>query len=131
MPAKKTFPSIRVRGLAQIDGALNKGNRPVPAFKEYVARLSQPENDVPEVTILVNTLGGAPVWEYLDNGSFTLNLVGGFAEDKTLVAFAGNNAAHCNPTDITNDSIGIETHAGSGALADGVFAQTFIEVRVY
>jgi hypothetical protein len=131
MPAKKTFPSIRVRGVAQIDGALNKGGRPVPAFKEYVARLRQLDNDVPEVTVLVNTLGGAPVWEYLDNGSFTLNLVGGFVEEKTFVAFAGNNAAHCNPTDITTDSIGIETHAGNGALADGVFEGTFIEVRVY
>jgi hypothetical protein len=131
MPAKKTFPSIRVRGTAQIDGALNKGNRPVPAFKEYVARLRQLDNDVPEVTVLVNTLGGAPTWEYLDNGSFTLNLVGGFVEDKTLVQFGGNNAAFCNPTDITTDSIGIESHAGNGALADGVFAGTFIEVRVY
>lgn len=47
--------------------------------KVYVALLSQSGTDAPVATILKNTLGGVPVWSYLDAGSYILTLTGAFS----------------------------------------------------
>ena len=131
MPAKKTFSSIRVRGLAQFDQMLQKGSKPVPAFREYIARVTDLGGGELTITVVVNTLGGAIVWEYQAIGQFQLNLVGGFVEGKTVAWFAGTNNARCQVADITTDWMSIETHAAGGALQDGVMVGTFIIIHVY
>lgn len=62
MPARKTFPSIRVRGNVQIDGDINRKGAPMPTFREYVCLMSQQGANAPAVAVLHNTLGGDVVW---------------------------------------------------------------------
>src|SRR5919205_1532875 len=85
MPAKRTFTSARFRGPVQFDaGATNQG-RPVPAFREYSAVVTQNGSDAPVATVLRNTLGGGVIWARADVGYYVGTLAGAFPVGKTQI----------------------------------------------
>ncbi|HEX8501970.1 MAG TPA: hypothetical protein VF659_15410 [Pyrinomonadaceae bacterium] len=63
MPARRTFGAARFRGPVQFDGGATSQGRPVPAFKEYVALLTQEGNNPPVANVIRNTLGFTPIWK--------------------------------------------------------------------
>lgn len=100
MPAKKTFYSIRVRGLVKLDSSLQLKGVPMVPYWELVALL-QPniighteDEDLygdPEVMILSNTFPFAINFTRFVGGIYRANApIGSFPEHKTwLTAIAG------------------------------------------
>jgi hypothetical protein len=132
MPAKKTFPSIRVRGAAQFDGALSKRGQPVPAFKEYAALLTQNDEGAPIATVIVNTLGGEIIWTRTGEGNYVGTLAGAFTLNKTLILAAPPTAAfQVNAYTSGSDSIGVDTADAGGDFIDGLLQGYAIDIRVY
>jgi hypothetical protein len=107
-----------------------------PAYKVYTALLTQTGASAPIATILENTLGFTPVWETDSAGWFKTNST--FFTDKTVV-FLGAPYPNSNPTVITLAGGRSPSSGGSviiqsrenGALADNIFSNTPIEIRVY
>lgn len=62
------------------------------AVKVYRALLTQSGTNAPVATVLENTLGGDPVWSYIDVGQYALTLTGVFVETKTIMFINQDNA---------------------------------------
>lgn len=97
MPAKRTFPSLRVRGPAQFDLRPSHKGTPLVIFREYVAILQQAGPDAPLATVMSNTLGGEPVWTRVSAGVYRLTLAGAFP--------AGNRVLLPNVVTLYDDGI--------------------------
>lgn len=132
MPAKKSFSSIRVRGVAQFDGALSKQGKPVPAFKEYAALLTQSGEDAPVATVIINTLGGEVVWTRSGIGNYVGTLAGAFPVGRTLLlAGPPTSSMQVNAYHSGANSIGVDTADGGGDFPDELLQTYSIDVRVY
>src|SRR6476619_7690865 len=56
--------------------------------KQYLAVLAQAGTNPPTATIIKNTLGGVPTYEYGAAGQYNLRLNGAFPVGKTFVKFS-------------------------------------------
>lgn len=132
MPAKKTFPSMRVRGVAQFDSSMSRQGKPVPAFREYAALLTQNDDGAPVATVIVNTLGGEVVWTRSGEGNYVGTLAGAFPVGKTLLLAAPPTSAfQVNAYVSGGNSIGVDTADAGGDFNDSLLQGYAIDVRVY
>jgi hypothetical protein len=53
--------------------------------KRFLCLLNQTSTNAPTMTILINDLGGTPVWSYIDVGNYLMTLTGAFVGDKVRV----------------------------------------------
>ena len=56
--------------------------------KVYRALVGQSGTDAPVSTVRENSLGGVPVWAYVDVGEYTLTLAGAWTANKTFPLWA-------------------------------------------
>lgn len=110
--------------------------------KEYVALLTQSGTDAPVATVLENTLGGVPVWSYVDVGEYNCTLADIFNLQKTFVVISNNIdevRAHSRVLKIDEDTIKVRTGEYSFTAPDtfefvhsnGYLSSTSIEIKVY
>ena len=106
-------------------------------YRKYVALLSQSDTSAPIATILENTLGEVPTWEYISTGNYILNSSAVFTLNKT-VAFIGNSSYNFTAEDNVNlfyiceDPSMFEIQTSNGSVfSDDILKKTPIEIRVY
>ena len=117
---------------------------PEPTYKVYTALLTQTGTNAPVATVLENTLGGTPVWDYAGTGQYYATLIGAFTVDKTTVSITMSGTAtvaqaNTNAIRLTNSLAGVEpdviviscSKADTGVGANDLFTKAFIEIRVY
>ena len=105
-------------------------------YKVYTALLTQTGLTPPTVVVLENTLGFTPTWEYVDLGWYRTNNTSFTA--KTAI-FLGNPYTSTGTEVLTFASARTPSSGGSvviqsrnaGALTNGMFFNTPIEIRVY
>jgi hypothetical protein len=109
-------------------GASGGGSEPL----KYVALLTQSGANAPVATILENTLGGVPLWDYSEAGSWFGTLAGAFTASKSGVkGLVGNDvgqlfAASFDGTDTIN-----LYGSYNGTPSNGLLNKTLIEIIVY
>ena len=105
--------------------------------KVYRALLTQSDTDAPVATVLENTLGGTPVWNYEDPGTYNSTLTGAFPVGKTFLSLSGNNPTPFDAVGFyilyrsSDNAIQLLTRDGSQALNNGILNGASIEVLVY
>ena len=100
--------------------------------KVYRALLSQTGTDAPVATVLENTLGGVPLWEYDSTGNYTATLVGAFTDGKTCLSIGPCNSFLMYVFTPGNEdvvSLGINSQAGDAV--DGVLLNNYVHILVY
>ena len=110
------------------------------SYKVYTALISQAGTNAPSATILENTLGVIPVWNYDAVGSYYTNLTSTYFPSNKGFTIIGDsqNLGNDENTKISSvfGSIGgvygayITTFVG-GALSNDVLKLTSVEIRVY
>ena len=112
---------------------------PTPTYKVYTALLTQTDQDPPVATILQNTLGFTPTWEYVSSGQYRLvsPTSGGFPTNKTFITISQVTSSLSQSGDgLTDLHALIETTSrillyDKNAAGDGEMYDTPIEIRVY
>jgi hypothetical protein len=104
----------------------------LPAYKKYVATISQTGTLAPTVTILENTIGDI-VWTRAGVGVYFGTLIGAFTLNKTFllmgtIPFINYPAYIFDRTN--NDNVSIQTSVNN-IMSDTVLTSTSIEIRVY
>ena len=104
-------------------------------YKSYVVSLTQTSTGAPSPTVLINELGGVPVWSRNTQGYYDVTLAGAFTVGKTLVLvepLAGQNATGYSIIETkTLDYIRIGTiEDGTGGL-DEMLLNTVVEIKVF
>lgn len=92
----------------------------------YTALLTQTGTSAPVATVLENTLGGTPAWQYEDVGEFTATLAGAFTVGKTWVLIGTSESGTYGSYNVISNTVGIVSSAGNGTLTNRP-----IEIRVY
>ena len=109
-------------------------------YTSYTALLTQTGTNAPTATVLLNTLGGEPVWSYVDVGLYAITLNGAFTANKTFVLVGCQYNSGQTDTivpsiefaNVTENSIPLGTRQiEGGALTNGILEGTSIEIRVY
>lgn len=102
-----------------------------PQYKVYTALLTQVGTNAPDEVVLENTIGDITL-EYDSVGVYSLNLEGGFPEDKTCIIFQTGNDSQYAVFEVyrfSDDKIIIDDGVN---LTDGrMDIKRAIEVRVY
>jgi hypothetical protein len=113
---------------SKIDEIIRKLNDSEPKYKVYTALLTQTGIDAPVATVLENTLGLNPTYNYAYSGSYYLeDLAGLFLSNKTAVFMQFQNGG---PTfEIFVDNVN-QVYVGTAGQNDQLL-NTFIEIRVY
>jgi hypothetical protein len=93
----------------------------------YRAFVTQTGTDAPVSTIIENTLGFTPVWQYLDAGVYVLLYEGGFPVGKTF--------GHSDYTNVnTNFSFAIPNDGfafSNAAQIDGTLVDAPVSIYIY
>lgn len=98
----------------------------------YTAFISQTGTSDPSATVLKNTLGGTVVWTRTVAGSYTATLTGAFTGNKTLVFLTnGSGATFVKGSQLTADSVNIQTFNSSAVLTDAILTNASIRIEVY
>lgn len=108
-------------------------------YKVYTALLTQTYQDPPVATILQNTLGFTPTWEYVSVGQYRLvsPTSGGFPTNKTFITISQVTSNLAQSGDgLTDLHALIETTSrillyDKNAADDSEMYDTPIEIRVY
>jgi len=119
-----------------------KDNTPQPPeapYKVYTALLSQEGENPPTAIVLENTLGGTPIFGYIENGTYSITLNGVFLETKTTCIISQQYSNLPFPEEIgyasiyrlSNNQINIEKRDLSFSRIDNYLENTFVEIRVY
>lgn len=106
---------------------------PDPGYLEYVAILTQTGTSAPVATVLVNTLGGVPVWSRQSAGSYRLTLSGAFPATKTICLTNAPTYMGMSVGLAVGDYIELvvfDTTSGTG-YDDSLALGTCITIRVY
>lgn len=80
--------------LRKDDGTFVDTNEFDNGYKIYKVLLNQTGTNAPVATILINTLGGTPVWSRTSPGIYTVTLNGAFPAGKTAVTCDQNFGWH-------------------------------------
>lgn len=130
---------------ADLQAALN-AKQNVSTVKVYRAILTQTGTNAPVATVLENSLGGTPVWSYVNVGFYALTLAAAFPAAKTLVkvgsawdvsGIADTNTSFTFNARPVSDSVWYfqttyqNGSDGIGAAANELLSQTAIEILVY
>jgi hypothetical protein len=109
-----------------------------PSYKVYTALLTQSGTDAPVATVLENTLGGIPVWSYVDVGTYEVTLTGVDLTQSYVVFGSENNnnqydSVYVTVVDKAFEYIRIITRVStiSSTEVDDALLNTSIEIRVY
>lgn len=112
-------------------------SRTFPAYKIYVALMSQAGVAAPTAVVLQNTIGNI-IWSRSGAGVYVGTLNGAFTVNKTAVfpggaPNSGANAqlAQAYPIDVNTIGLASVTDFTTGGHGDGVLSSTAIEIRVY
>ena len=102
-----------------------------PAYKKYVALMTQSGTGAPTATILENTLGGTLVWTRDSSGTYIGTLVGAFPVQTKVGGFCGTY--NLGSAEIAyKDADSIYLLASVNDIADDdCLLNTLIEIRVY
>ncbi len=105
-----------------------------PSYLVYTALLMQTGTNPPTATVLENTLGFTPIWEYTGVGIY--NTQQGFNLDKTVVITGNSRIGFINTGSVGPGKITITVNNASGTPSNGFggtfyLAYTPIEIRVY
>jgi hypothetical protein len=108
---------------------------PTPAYKVYSVLLSQTGTSAPVATILENTLGVTPVWNYQSQGLYYVQANGVFINNKTTVTVSplpnGLLGAYSAISFNGNDWVYIDVKQANGQSTNNSLSKTFFEIRVY
>lgn len=106
-------------------------------YMVYTALLTQTGTNAPTALILNNTLGGVPVWSYIQTGTYMITLSGGFVIGKTFPVISGvlpDIDGGKNAVAVQSDVNSIFVQTGSGvamSFSDDYLLNTPFEIRVY
>lgn len=103
-------------------------------YKVYSVLLTQTDTNPPVPTVLENTLGFTPEWEYFDTGIYGFTQTGAFPIDKTFVITPVSvNGATGDPEFKLVDTSGFPDtfRIFNGVGDDNVYHHTPLEIRVY
>jgi hypothetical protein len=109
-------------------GASGGGSEPL----KYVALLTQSGTNAPVATVLENTLGGVPLWDYSEAGSWFGTLAGAFTASKSGVkGLVGNDVGQLLAASFDGtDTISLYG-SYNGTPSNGLLNKTLIEIIVY
>ena len=102
-------------------------------YKVYTALLTQTDTDAPVATVLENTLGFLPNWQYVDIGTYSINNVL-FTNDKTTVnVFLNvNGNSYSFPSTVVSPNVTIHSvFLYDFTYMNSLLNNTAIEIRVY
>ena len=100
--------------------------------KVYRALLTQTGTDAPVATVLENTLGGVPLWEYDSTGNYNATLVGAFTEGKTCLSIGPcNSFLRYVFTPGNEDVVSLGINNQSGDAVDDVLFNNYVHILVY
>ena len=104
--------------------------------KRFLCLATQTGTNAPTMDILVNDLGGTPVWSYDSVGYYYLTLTGAFAGRRVVRIgneFSSDDYAVSFPSDNTDNQINVFTAALNdiGVGKNGVLESTSIEILIY
>jgi hypothetical protein len=105
----------------------------LPAYKKYIATISQTGTADPVVTVLENTIGDI-VWTRIGLGTYYGTLTGAFIGQDKVYLYLNNTLALIFITEIkwgTIDNININTYDGTATPIDGAMSYNTIEIRIY
>jgi hypothetical protein len=107
----------------------------IRGYKVYTALLTQNGTNPPVATVLENTLGFEPIWEYASQGNYDCVSSNQWTQDKTIVFITQSDE---NASGITgaylwnaNSIVRIYTRDFDGVGLNGVLAKTSIQIRIY
>lgn len=118
---------------------LTGGSESVLGYKVYTALLDQIGTNAPTATtVLANTLGETPTFQYNGPGDYAIVTSGKFTFNKTAVFIGPNGNNSCNiqyfAGSVTGDYISLFTFTPLWVMADDLLSgssPTTIEIRVY
>ena len=102
--------------------------------KRYKALLTQTGISAPTATILENTLGEVPTYNYSSPGAYTLTVVASlFTQNKTVVTIGTNYASSCFPNTYRQSATEIRfwTANYSDTNVDEYLIETLLLIEVY
>jgi len=104
--------------------------------KRFLCLATQTSTNAPTMDILVNDLGGTPVWSYDSLGYYYLTLTGAFAGRRVVRVgneFNSDDYAVSFPSDNTDNQINVFTASLNdiGVGKNGVLVSTSIEILIY
>jgi hypothetical protein len=105
----------------------------LPAYKKYVATISQTGTLAPTVTILENTIGDI-VWTRVGVGLYNGYLLGAFVNQNNNYLMINNPISSLSVVELkwgTIDDININTYDTTFVSTDGLLSFNTIEIRVY
>jgi len=134
-----------IKTLAELKAYFETGDKPTQTefenlidstyrgYKVYTALLTQTGTDAPVATVLENTLGEVPVFNYLSDGVYEISTTSDiFVQLKTIADIKPFYDPNFNTVVVRNDfKIRIYTYDFSGASANDYLSKTPIEIRVY
>lgn len=105
-------------------------------YTVYAASLTQAGTSKPTATLLQNTIGGTPSWEYSDVGQYTINITGAFPDITKISVMYGANGGG---SDVSlkwvlgsSSSMKIYTwNVSAGAEQNDLLSNMTIEIKVY
>lgn len=104
-------------------------------YKVYTALLTQSGITAPVATVLENTLGVIPIWNYDAAGSYYLESTGTFTTNKTTVTAgpleAGSLGAYVQSRIISQNQVFIVINKIDGTATNDSLSNTLVEIRVY
>lgn len=127
------FLSAIVDKINEIITALNAGSSD---YLVFVASLSQSGTDVPTLTVLKNTLTGAPVpvLSYNATGDYRMQFTGYVFNRVKTGVFVENNVLGFVVAETladNGDTFYIDTRTTGAVLSNNLLSKTMIEIRVY
>lgn len=134
MPARKTFNSIRVRGVVRFDTRPTSQGIVMPLYKHYVGLFAQEEDQPPYVNVLENTLGAPMMWTRGGTGFYLGRLDNAFPMLKTAVFVSPVyledwQDIHFSGSWYSDHHVSF-TFFRNGEFSDGI-TPVLIEIRVY
>ena len=120
----------RVSKLEDINCDCKKNNS--PSYLVYSALITE-EGEFVQANILENNLGGEISWENSGTGYYTGTLPGAFKEDKTAIITGGSltfPGVTIRGRRVNDNQVALTVNNGALGI-NGVFSDTFVEIRIY
>ena len=110
----------------------------VRGYRVYSILITQTDENAPVVTVLQNTFGVIPLWEYRGEGFYSCNFSGGFLGD-TCVFVQDNHVLYDNINleiywiyiEKLSSGFSLYTYAPDGGGGNGRLTNIFLEFRIY
>jgi len=122
---------------ADVGNAIKAANNELRPYKVYTALLNQNVGEAPVATILENSLGGVPAYNYGDTGDIIVILAGAWPAGRTWCMAekggsinVGTHFVDLNRVTDDNLSLRIRGFASAGDYVDGL-VDAIVEIRVY